>query len=136
MKARHPVTFTMSDLHAFADCKVFDRLFSEWERSGYNKQRKPSIDRISNKRGYDLDNIHWMTWAENRYKQTMERRVRGLPVLQLSAGKVVARFPSQREAVRATGLSQSNMSSALNGHRKLCGGYEWRFENPHLLPKA
>lgn len=133
MKSRNTVDFRLSDLQEFSKCNKFDRLFKEWEKSGYNKQLKPSIDRISNKIGYNLSNIQWLTWAENRYKQIMERRSRKGAVVQVLAGKKVKCYKSQREAVIQTGLSQSGISMCLNGKRETCGGYSWIYENPELL---
>lgn len=128
MKGRCQVDFALEDLHKFAECKKFNRLFVEWEKSNYNKQFKPSIDRISNKKHYTIRNIHWQTWAENRFKQTMERRVRKYPVLQKMGDKVIKKYRSQRYAVRETGLCQSGISSCLNGRYKTCGGYTWEYE--------
>ena len=138
MKSRHHVGFLLSELHDFAVDSKFDRLFKEWEKSNFNKQLKPSIDRINSKNNYELWNIQWLTWAENRYKQTMERRTRKGAVLQMVAGKAISYHKSQREAVKKTGLSQSGISMCLNGKRKTCGGYEWSYEsniheNPELL---
>jgi len=135
MKGRHPVKFDLEWLHSFADCQKFNRLYDEWVTSKYSKQRKPSIDRINRKKGYLKDNVQWMTWAENRYKQVMERRCRKGPVAQTMDGEVVRVYSSQREAVMQTGLSQGNMSAVLNGKRNLCGGYQWVYiyENPELL---
>ena len=133
LKIRHRTEFDLEFLHAFAECQKFNRLYEEWVKSGYHKQLKPSIDRIDNKKGYTQKNIHWLTWAENRYKQTMERRSRKGKVCQLVAGKVIKVYRSQREAIRQTGLSQGNMSECLNGKRKYCGGYEWIYENKDLL---
>ncbi|MEE8299485.1 MAG: hypothetical protein V3R67_08925 [Thermodesulfobacteriota bacterium] len=127
-KVRSTVDFDLSWLHEFAKCKKFDRLFSEWEKSGYRKEFKPSIDRILNSKGYEKKNVQWLTWSENRYKQTMERRCRKGPVIQMQGDKVIKRYKSQRYAVMETGLSQSNMSSCLNGKRVTCGGYNWVFE--------
>lgn len=132
MKARKSVSISLKQLHQFADCKKFTRLFNEWVKSGYCKQLKPSIDRISNKKDYDIDNIQWLTWSENRYKQSMERRCRKGPVVQLIGTKVVATYSSQREAVMKTGLSQGNISAVMNGTRKTTGGYIFRFSNPDL----
>lgn len=42
---------------------------------------------------------------------------------------MIEEFGSQREAVIKTELSQGNMSSCLNGKRKFCGGYEWKYED-------
>lgn len=120
-------------LHDFAECRKFDRIFKEWERSGYRKEFKPSIDRISNKRGYEKDNVQWLTWAENRYKQTMERRCRKGRVFQMHGDKIVKIFKSQRDAAIKTGLAQGNLSACLTGSRATCGGYRWKYENPELL---
>lgn len=140
MKARMSVEFSLEWLHEFSNCKKFNRLYNEWVVSDYNKQFKPSIDRINHKKVYTKNNIQWLTWAENRYKQSMERRARKGEVAQFLGDKVVKIFPSQRKAVMETSLSQSQMSKVLNGKGLTCGGYDWRYvkdlnlyENPDLL---
>jgi hypothetical protein len=133
MKGRRDVLFPLEELHEFAMCNKFNRLFIEWEKSGHKKEYKPSIDRINSKKGYSIDNIHWLTWGENRYKQTMERRSRKGPVIQSIGGIKVKEFRSQREAVIETGISQGCISMALNGKRKTAGGYMWRYLNSELL---
>lgn len=134
MHRRHAVEFTLGEFHArYLDDKRFQRLFAEWVKSGYNKQFKPSLDRINNKKPYTTQNTYMLTWAENRYKQIMERRSRKGPVLQMLGDTVVARFKSQREAVKVTGLSQGDMSMVLNGKRHTVGGYNFVYQNPELL---
>lgn len=128
MRSRNGVSFDLEWLHVFSNCKKFDRLFVEWEKSGYDTQFKPSIDRISNKKGYEKNNIQWLTWSENRFKQSMERRSRKGKVNQIMGNKIIKTYKSQRDAVIKTGLSQSNISSCLNGKRIYCGGYRWKFE--------
>lgn len=49
---------------ALADLE-FNKLFYEWERSGYERKITPSIDRKDSKRGYSLNNIRWVTHSEN-----------------------------------------------------------------------
>jgi hypothetical protein len=63
----------------------------------------------------------------------MERRCRKGAVLQMQGVKIIQKFKSQRQAVIDTGISQSNMSSCLNGKRQTAGGYNWIYENPELL---
>jgi hypothetical protein len=133
LKERNQVDFSRDFLQEFARCKKFERLYSEWVKSNYNKQFKPSIDRISNKKHYSQDNIQWLTWAENRYKQSMERRCRNGAVYQMIGNRIVRRFKSQREAVIKTGISQGNMSGVLTGKRETAGGYKFIYENPELL---
>lgn len=72
LKERNTVGFDLKFLQSYLEDKKFQRLFKEWEKSNYNKNKKPSIDRISYKKGYEIGNIHWITWEENRYKQRME----------------------------------------------------------------
>ena len=133
LKERNIVEFNLGWLHEFADCKKFERLFIEREKSGYRKEFKPSLDRISNKSGYLKKNVHWLTWAENRYKQTMERRCRKGRVIQMQGDKVIKIHRSQRRAVIDTGISQGCMSECLNKKRQTAGGYNWLYENPELL---
>ena len=129
-------SYSLIELHdRYLNDEKFNRLYLEWIKHGCNKQFKPSIDRINCKKAYTLDNIHVMTWAENRYKQTMGRRSRMGAVAQLMGNKIIMTYSSQRMAVNKTGLSQSNLSAALNGRRNYCGGYKWKYiyENPELL---
>ena len=129
MKGRNQVSFSLDDFHSlFLNDKLFDRLFIEWEKSKYDTMKKPSIDRINHNKPYTKENIQLHTWAENRYKQTMERRSRKGAVLQYLNGELIARYKSQREAVMKTGISQGNMSECLNGKRKHCGGSIFEYE--------
>jgi hypothetical protein len=129
MKSRREVEFTLQEFQdRFIGDKKFKRLHSEWLGSGKDKMKKPSLDRISNKKGYTVMNTHMLTWAENRYKQTMERRSRKGSVIQYLNGKKIAKYKSQREAVRQTGISQGNMSDNMNGKRKHVEGFVFKFE--------
>ena len=129
MKARRWVEFSLQELHdRFLQDDKFDRIFQEWVKKWYQKQFIPSIDRINCKKWYTMSNIQILSWAENRFKQIMERRVRKWPVLQMMWDDIIKRYASQREALKITGLSQSNMSTVLNWKRKTCGGYWWKFE--------
>jgi hypothetical protein len=43
----------------------FNKLFNAWERAGYDRTLSPSVDRIDNQRGYEPDNIRWVTQSRN-----------------------------------------------------------------------
>ena len=134
-KSRRMVEYSLKELHEkFLEDKRFIRLFREWESNNYDLQYKPTIDRINCKKGYTLDNIQVLSWSENRYKQRMELKlIRAKTVYMIKGETVVEVFKSVSDAVRKTGLSQSNISSCLNKKRKTCGGYKWSYENPELL---
>jgi len=56
--------------------KKFDRLYSDWVVSGYERNLKPSPDRKNNNKGYSFDNLKLGTCIENiRGKRvTFEKR--------------------------------------------------------------
>lgn len=128
-------SYTLEQLQSkFINDKKFNRIFIEWVKSNYNKQFKPSLDRINCLKPYSLDNIQILTWAENRYKQRMELKIiRGKSVLMVMGNKIIAKYKSVTDAVRKTGLSQGNISSCLHGKRITCGGYKFIYENSELL---
>jgi hypothetical protein len=139
MKSRHKVDFSLHEFHkAYLNSKEFLKLFKEWEKSGYNLQLKPSLDRTNPKKHYFFGNIKMMTWAENRLKQSQYdgKLGRKPAVLQMVGDKIVQRYPCQRVAVLKTGLSQGCMSMVLNGKRKTAGGYKFIYENPELLKES
>ena len=122
-------TYSLDWLYSrFLDDVKYNRLYSEWVKSGFKKERKPSIDRISRNKPYTPENVQILTWAENRFKQNTERRSRKGKVLQLKDGTVISTFLSQRDAVGKTGISQSRLSRALLGGRTLLG-FEWKYLN-------
>ena len=128
--------FTLEELHnMYLNDKVYFRLFNEWVKSNYSKALKPSIDRINNKKGYTKDNIHIISWKDNRFKQSMERKSRKGKVAQILNGKIVKIWNSQREAYKRLNLSQSMLSGVLTGKYKQAYGFEWKYiyENPELL---
>ena len=127
----HIMEFTRKEfIDKFLNDKKFNRLFYEWEKSNYKKQLVPSLDRIDNKKNYSFDNIHFMTWSENRFKQSAldGKRGRKPAVLQILNGKIIKRFPSQRMTVKLLNISQGNLSSVLNNRRKHINGYKFIYE--------
>lgn len=133
-RSRRHVEYSLAEFHEKAFCSNrFQRLYAEWVKSGYQHHLIPTVDRINSKKGYTLDNIQFLTWEDNRYKQRMERRSRKGVVIQLKDGVEVARFKSQKEAVKKTGFNQSLISAVLNGRRNNTGGYQFIYENPELL---
>lgn len=46
----------------------FMRLYKIWEASDFSQRYAPSVDRIDNNRGYEKDNLQWLSVVENFYK--------------------------------------------------------------------
>jgi hypothetical protein len=136
IKRRHTVDFSLAVFHArFLDDLKFNRLYAAWIKSGFQKQLKPSLDRTDCRKPYTNKNTTMMTWAENRFKQsaTDGKRGRKPAVLQLLGDKIIDRFASQRQAVKALGILQGNLSSVLNGKREHIAGYKFIYEHPGLI---
>lgn len=47
----------------------FLKLYRNWQKNGYKVSSAPSIDRIDNSRGYEADNMQWLTQSQNARKQ-------------------------------------------------------------------
>ena len=48
--------------------KKFLVLYNNWQKSGFEHKMSPSIDRIDNNRGYEFDNMQWLTQSQNAKK--------------------------------------------------------------------
>lgn len=137
IKSRNTVGFDLDFLHSFSESKKFERLFLEWEKSNYDKNLKPTLDRISFKKGYEKNNIHWLTWAENRYKQRMEiKLIRAKKVGRFLNNNLIEVYKSVSDAVENFGVSQGNLSSCLNGKRKTAKGFEWKYLEHQKISKS
>jgi len=47
-------------------------LFSAWKQSGYKYGKTPTVDRKDYQKGYTLSNIQFLSFDENRKKQSKE----------------------------------------------------------------
>ena|SRR5258708_1915778 len=43
----------------------FHKLFEIWKESGYPRTLTPSVDRVDSSKGYEFDNLEWVTHSEN-----------------------------------------------------------------------
>jgi hypothetical protein len=63
----------------------FHELFAAWEFSGYARQYTPSVDRIDSSRGYELENMEWVTHSENSRRGNQSRIAMGRHIRNCSA---------------------------------------------------
>jgi len=114
----------------------FKKLYENWVNSGYDKNLKPSCDRLNNDLPYFFNNIQLVTWQENRANANRDRR-RGLlfsitplkPVVGVNiktSGHV--EFISEMEAERKLNIKRSGISKCCHNKRKTAGGYTWNFK--------
>ena len=114
--------------------KKFHELYDVWKANGYEKDLKPSCDRLDDYKPYTLDNLQITTWRGN-YKKVHRDKIDGVnnkqskAVLQFTLdGNFIAEYHSMNEAERQTGISHGNISSVCTGLRNKAGGFVWKYK--------
>jgi len=114
---------------------LFNLLYDNWKNCNFAKRLKPSIDRLNDDIGYEISNIHLITWGENEDKARFHHQTGILnydlkPVFQLSLdGHIINEFISLHEADRQTGIGFRMISRVCKGERKTTGGFIWKFKD-------
>lgn len=75
-------------------------LFEAWKESGFDKNLRPSVDRLDDYKPYSLSNIRLTTWEENNRKGNEDRKS---GVNSKVNHKIIINgieYPSKSEAVR------------------------------------
>ena len=75
---------------------------------------------------YSPDTCLWVTPEENTF-QANKSKVKEVYQFDLD-DNFVAKYASQSEASRQTGISQGNIGQALKGTRTQSGGYKWQYQ--------
>ena len=75
------------------------------------------------------ENTNWGTHNERIGAKLKNRKDQSTPVLQYDiSGVFIARYSSQREAERLTGVSTRHISETCKGKRKTRDGFIWKYE--------
>ena len=51
----------------------FHELFLIWEQAGFPRAETPSVDRKNSEKGYEFDNLEWVTHSENSRRGAINR---------------------------------------------------------------
>ena len=97
---------------AIAD-QDFNELFNNWEKVEYERKSTPSIDRINSANGYTLDNIRWITFAENS-RTFGGRKLTEKQVLEI---RNKSKNSSQKELSKEYSVSISTISDIIRNKR-------------------
>ena len=116
----------------------FHILYNLWVESNYQRQLKPSFDRLDNFKPYTFDNIQIVTWKDNDDNAHRDMRngiikvgSESKSVVQLSLdNKIIDTYHSINEAGRRTGIYRKSIARVCNKlhNAKTAGGYKWKFE--------
>jgi len=62
------VNFSLDEFKKFIETSCFLNVYNAWVDSGYKSTNAPSVDRINNCKGYNIDNIQILTRGKNSKK--------------------------------------------------------------------
>lgn len=61
--------FTKSEFEIWLEGNDFNSKYNSWVEGGYQKNDKPSVDRLDDYKGYSFDNMRLVTWKDNHDHQ-------------------------------------------------------------------
>ena len=124
--------YSKEGLSAWLYCNGFKHLYDEWVESSHKKDKKPSVDRVDDLKGYSLGNIRLVTWHGNRSKQ-YEDIVNGVgtsgkrckPLYKYSNEiEFISLYKSYSSAVRDVGHS---LEYPIKSKTKCKSGFYWSY---------
>lgn len=131
-KMSHPL-YTKKQLKEWLYENQFNSFYGQWVEGGYDKNLKPSVDRLDDFKPYTFDNIKLGTWQENKNHQ-YEDIINGVgtggqrckPVQCFSNGILLAEYVSFSSARRTIGYSIERSLKSGKPDRK--NGFVWKYK--------
>ena len=106
-RGHNPPSYTKEEFKVWLYHNGFKVLYDNWVANKYDKDKKPSVDRLNEFKGYSLSNIRLVTWKENRHRQyedikksrgTGGKRCKKVICIDSISNEVVAKYISFSEA--------------------------------------
>lgn len=125
-------TFTKSELRVWLYQNGIQEKWIEYIESGYDKNKKPSIDRKDDYGIYEFSNMQLITWRENhikgvngnKHKENSKNQNLTKPVfIWDKKGELKKECNNYREASEYLGCHLVSISRATTGRRKTIKGY-------------
>lgn len=133
LRGHGEIAYTKKQLEDWLYENGFSEKYQEWKNSGFDKNKKPSIDRINDNFGYSFENIRLVTWLENKLHQyedimtgvgTSGKRCK--PLLKLDEKlSVVCEYVSYNSAARDMGYS---LEYQIKNGTNCRSGFFWKYK--------
>jgi hypothetical protein len=136
-------SFTKEELKKWSTEQGLEKLLYNWIEKNCPKNLTPSVDRIDDYRPYSIDNIKLTTWEENNKRGRGSIKVKDLvhsklgniakemfskPVAKSTReGKVLAIYPSAREAARQNDTDSGSIAKVCRGEKITHHNYKWSY---------
>ena len=137
----HPMpSYSLEELREWVHAQeIFWQLHEQWVANDFAKKLTPSLDRIDNKKPYELSNLQIMTWKENNHRYAIDVKnhvncsIKNLrPVIQLDLhGRFLNEYPSIAIAARATGASTSGIMIVSKNICNTANGFRWAYKDEY-----
>ncbi len=136
-------SFTKQELKEWAINNKIEERIKIWSENGCLKSETPSVNRLDDYKPYTLENIELTNWEDNNKKGRGSIKVKELvhsvlgniakkmfsrPVIKSDLnGKVLALYPSAREAARQNNTDSGSISSVCRGEKHTHHNYKWTY---------
>jgi hypothetical protein len=118
----------------------FEGLYRKWVNSGYDTWKRPSIDRIDNKKPYVLNNIRLVTFKENNEKSHEDARegafvdLRPVDKYDLK-GNLLESYKSISDAARINKISTNTIFYGCNKKKYAAKEFMWKYSEDTHTPQ-
>lgn len=122
----------------------FNKCYNEWVDCNYDIKKIPTTDRLDTLGKYEIGNIRFISYYENYYRQSYERKTgidnrvnKAIYKLDRKTDKIIDEYFSISDAAIKNKLDRANISKICNNSLskefkykyQTCGGYKWKFKD-------
>jgi len=137
-RGHKPPKYTKEELASWVLSQPnFKKLYKKWKKSGYLREKKPSVDRLKDTKTYSFKNIRLVDFQTNTDKSYEGNKSGENPIFHkiqtpvnqvcIINGGIIKTHKSIHIAQRETNIQTANIWKCCVGERKTAGGFKWEY---------